>query len=280
MFNKKPFYFSLIRKYIISFGTLFNDIYITRTDKNGAVTVLERVPITYGPKDKMLARVVQDPNIDRPTATYPLPMMSFEMTGFEYDASRKLLTTNRNAYNDPDDRSRRRYQYNPVPYNIGFELNILCKNAEDGTKIVEQILPFFTPDWTVTALLIPEMNIKHDIPIVLNNVKLDDVYDGDFTNRRSMVWTLDFTLKGYLYGPVKTTKTIKYANTQLFIPDSDILSSIGLADPAATIAIQPGLLANGSPTSNSSLSIPVADIVATDDFGFVMTITDPADLEP
>lgn len=276
MFSKKPFYFSLIRKYIISFGTLFNNIYITRTDKNGVVTVLERVPITYGPKDKMLARVVQDPNIDRPTATYPLPMMSFEMTGFEYDGSRKLLTTNRNAYNDPDDKSKRRYQYNPVPYNIGFELNILCKNAEDGTKIVEQILPFFTPDWTVTALLIPEMNIKHDIPIILNNVKLDDVYDGDFTTRRSMIWTLDFTLKGYLYGPVKTTKVIKYANTQLFIPDADILSAIDVADPSATIAIQPGLLANGSPTSNSSLSIPVADIVATDDFGFVTTITDPA----
>ncbi len=276
MFSKNPFYFSLIRKYIITFGTLFNNIYITRTDKNGNVTVLERVPITYGPKDKMLARVVQDPNIDRPTATYPLPMMSFEMNGFQYDGSRKLATTNRNASNNPDDKSSRRYQYNPVPYNIGFELNILCKNAEDGTKIVEQILPYFTPDWTVTALLIPEMNIKHDIPVVLNDVRLDDVYDGEFAQRRSMIWTLGFTLKGYIYGPVKSTKTIKYTNTQFFIPDGAIANSIGNTDPVATIAIQPGLLANGSPTSNSSLSIPVADIVATDDFGFVTTITDPA----
>lgn len=274
MFSKNPFYFSLIRKYIITFGTLFNNIYITRTDKNGNVTVLERVPITYGPKDKMLVRVVQDPNIDRPTATYPLPMMSFEMSGFDYDGTRKLSTTNRNAVNDTD-KSKRKYQYNPVPYNIGFELNILCKNAEDGTKVVEQILPYFTPDWTVTALLIPEMNIKHDIPVVLNNVKLDDVYDGDFTQRRSMIWTLNFTLKGYLYGPVKSAKTIKYTNTQFFVPDGDIITSIGNTDPVATIAIQPGLLANGSPTSNSSLSIPVADIVATDDFGFVTTIIDP-----
>jgi hypothetical protein len=281
MFSKNPFYFSLIRKYIITFGTLFNNIYITRTDKNGAVTLLERVPITYGPKDKMLARVVQDPNIDRPTATYPLPMMSFEMTGFDYDGTRKLQTINRSAANDPDDKSKRRYQYNPVPYNIGFELNILVKNAEDGTKIVEQILPYFTPDWTVTANIIPEMGIKQDIPIILNGVNLDDVYDGEFTTRRSMVWTLNFTLKGYLYGPVKTSKVIKYANTQFFVPDVDVgelPSAVGNSSVVAYVQVQPGLLANGSPTSNSSLSIPVADIVASDDFGFVIDITDPAEI--
>jgi hypothetical protein len=280
MFSKTPFYFSLIRKYIITFGTLFNNIYITRTDKNGNVTLLERVPITYGPKDKMLTRVVQDPNIDRPTATYPLPMMSFEMTGFDYDGSRKLQTINRSSANDPNDKSKRRYQYNPVPYNIGFELNILVKNAEDGTKIVEQILPYFTPDWTVTANIIPEMGIKQDIPIILNRVNLDDVYDGEFTTRRSMIWTLDFTLKGYLYGPVKTAKVIKYANTQFFVPDAadgQLPSAVGDSSVVSYIQIQPGLLANGSPTSNSSLSIPVADIVASDDFGFVIDITDPAE---
>jgi len=234
MFSTTPFYFSLIRKYIIAFGTLFNNIYITRTDKNGNVTLIERVPITYGPKDKMLTRVVQDPNIDRPTAVYPLPMMSFEMTRFDYDGSRKLQTINRNAYNDPDDKSKRRYQYNPVPYNIGFQLNILVKNSEDGTKIVEQILPYFTPDWTLTANLIPEMGIKHDIPIILNRVNLDDVYDGNFEQRRSMVWNLDFTLKGYLYGPVKKTKIIKYANTQFFAPDVEVLTSgVGNSDPVA-----------------------------------------------
>lgn len=280
MFNKNPFYFSLIRKYIIAFGTLFNDIYITRTDRNGNVTLLERVPITYGPKDKMLARVVQDPGIDRPTATYPLPMMSFEMTRFDYDGARKLQTINRTAANDPDDKNKRRYQYNPVPYNIGFELNILCKNAEDGTKIVEQILPFFTPDWTLTANIIPEMGIKQDIPIILNRVNLDDVYDGEFATRRSMVWTLDFTLKGYLYGPVKTTKVIKYANTQFFVPDiadGQLPYAVGNSEVVASISIQPGLTANGQPTSNSSLSIPVSEILATDDFGFVIDIVDPAE---
>jgi hypothetical protein len=230
-----------------------------------------RVPITYGPRDKALARVVEDPNIDRPTAVYPLPMMSFEITGFDYDGSRKLQTVNRVSVNDTD-KNKRKYQYAPVPYNISFQLSILCKNAEDGTKIVEQILPFFTPDWTVTANIIPEMNIKHDIPVILNRVGIEDVYDGNFSDRRSMVWTLDFTLKGYLYGPIKTAKVIKYANTQIFVPPDTADSISDVEDPIVTIHIQPGLTANGQPTSNSSISIPVNDIVASDDFGFVIDI--------
>lgn len=277
MLSKTPFYHNLIRKYIITFGTLFNNIYITRTDKNNNTTDYMRVPITYGPKDKALTRVVQDPNIDRPTATYPLPMMSFEITGFNYDGSRKLPTLTRTARDDATDSNKRKYQWNPVPYNISFQLSILTKNAEDGTKIVEQILPYFTPDWTVTALLIPEMDIKHDIPIILNSVNLDDVYDGEFTARRSLVWTLDFTLKGYLYGPIKTTKIIKYSNTQVFAPEavSNLQIAVSNSEPVAYITIQPGLLANGSPTSNASSSVPVDEILATDDFGFVITIVDP-----
>ena len=268
MFSTTPFYHNLIRKYIIAFGTLFNNIYIERKDKDGNRVSSIRVPITYGPKDKALTRVFQDPNVDRPTATYPLPMMTFEIVGFNYDGTRKLQTINRNAYNNTD-KNKRSYQYNPVPYNIEFQLSILVKNADDGTRIVEQILPYFTPDWTVTALLIPEMDIKHDIPIILNNVNLDDVYEGEFTQRRSMIWTLDFTLKGYIYGPVKSAKVIKYSITNLY----DKIDNT--ADPVASIEIQPGLLANGSPTSNSSLSIPVDEIVATDDFGFVINIEDP-----
>jgi hypothetical protein len=268
----KPFYFDLFRKYIILFGTLFNNIRITRTDSAGNITMLERVPLGYGPKDKMLARVVQDPNIDRPTATYPLPMISFEMSSFAYDGTRKLQTVNRIAHNNASDSTQRSYDYVPVPYNIGFKLSILCKNAEDGTKIVEQILPYFTPDWTVTAIIIPEMDIKHDIPIVLTNVGLDDVYDGEFKDRRSMVWTLDFILKGYLYGPVRTSKVIKYSNTNIYIPED--ITNIANTDKSATIHIQPGLTANGLPTSNSSLSIPVDQILATDDYGFVTNISE------
>jgi len=273
MFSSTPFYFSSIRKYIILFGTLFNGIYISRTDKNGNVNLVERVPITYGPKDKMLSRVVQDPNIDRPTATYPLPMMAFEMTGFDYDGSRKLQTINRIAVVDSDDKSKNKYQYMPVPYNINFQLSVLVKNAEDGNKIVEQILPYFTPDWTTTVHLIPEMNVTMDIPVVLNRVNLEDVYEGDFKERRSMVWNLDFTMKAYLYGPVKTSKVIKFSNTEFFVVKGDIVANT--SNPVVSyIQVQPGLTANGKPTSNSSLSIPVANIVATDDFGYVTNITE------
>jgi hypothetical protein len=272
MFSSTPFYFSLIRKYIILFGTLFNNIHISRTDKDGNVTMIERVPITYGPKDKMLARVIQDPNIDRPTAIYPLPMMAFEMTSFDYDGARKLQTINRIAVVNPDDKSKNKYQYNPVPYNIGFRLSILVKNAEDGNKIVEQILPYFTPDWTTTAHLIPEMNVTMDIPVILNNVSLEDVYDGQFENRRSLVWNLDFTLKGYIYGPVKSTKIIKFTNTEFFVATGDNIREANVA--AAYIQVQPGLTANGKPTSNASLSIPVANIIATDTFGYVTNIVE------
>ena len=250
-----PFYFSTIRKYITLFGTLFNDIRITRTDADSHVTVLERVPITYGPKDKMLARVIQDPAIDRPTATYPLPMMSFEMTSFSYDGSRKLETIARLVSTSTTDASKQIFQYTPVPYNIGFELSVMVKNAEDGNKIVEQILPYFTPDWTTPIHLIPEMGINMNIPIILNSVQLNDSYDGNFTQRRAMIWTLNFVLKGYLYGPVKTSKVIKFANTEFFVANTvNIQDSVGALPATAWVHVQPGLTANGQPTTNSALS--------------------------
>lgn len=272
MLGNAPFYFSSIRKYVTLFGSMFSNINITRTDASGNVTELMRVPITYGPKEKMLARVNQDPNIDRQAAII-LPVMSFEMDGFTYDGTRKLQTTNRIAVLNPDDKSKNNYQYNPVPYNIGFKLSILVKNAEDGSKIVEQILPFFTPDWTVTAQLIPEMDVTMDVPIILTRVDLEDSYDGQFKDRRALTWTLFFTMKAYFYGPVKTTKIIKFANTEFFAPTVEYLTdAVGNSTPVAYITVQPGLTANGQPTSNASLSIPVANIVATDSYGFVTNI--------
>ena len=266
------FYFQTIRKYVALFGTLFNDIHISRTDKNGNVTAYLKVPITYAPKDKMLARIQQDPNIDRPTATIPLPLMAFEMISTTYDGDRKLPTINRSAVKNANNNILS-YQYNPVPYNFGFRLYVMVKNAEDGTKIIEQILPFFTPDFTVTVQLIPQMNELKDIPVIMNNISHEDSYDGDFKQRQTMTWTLDFTLKGYLYGPVKTGKIIKYANVYFYtpsVPDGQLSSAVGNTANVSYIHIQPGLLANGSPTSNADLSIPVADINITDDFGYVV----------
>jgi hypothetical protein len=266
------FYFQTIRKYVTLFGTLFNEISISKVDKDGKLVAYIKVPITYSPKDKMLTRVQQDPGIDRPSATLPLPMMSFEMTNVAYDGDRKLITIGRSAYKSTDN-NRLRYQYNPVPYNFGFRLYVYTKNAEDGTKIVEQILPFFTPDFTVSVNLIPDTAKRVEIPIVMNSITQDDTYDGDFKERRAIIWTLDFTIKGYIYGPIKTGAIIKFANTVFYTPtveDGKLQDAVGVTDPVTYIEISPGLTANDQPTSNASNSIPAIDITATDDFGYII----------
>ena len=275
MFGQQ-FYFQTIRKYVALFGTLFNDIHIARTNKQNQITQYIKVPITYSAKEKMLARLQQDPNIDRPSATITMPIMSFEMTSISYDADRKLNTITRSAFRDTTDGTNKlRYQYNPVPYNIGFRLYIMVKNAEDGTKIVEQILPYFTPDFTTTIMLIPEISEKKDIPIILNDISQQDEYEGNFTERRHLTWTLDFTLKGYIYGPVKKTAIIKYANNVFYTPSIvNLKDAVGQVDPVSYVQIQPGLTANGQPTSNAANSIPVGEIEVTDDFGYVIEKTD------
>lgn len=263
-----PFYFSLIRKYVILMGTLVNNIRITRTDKQGNVTALIKVPVTYAPKDKMLARVMQDPNIDRPTAIAPLPMISFEMGRMSYDGTRKLPTVNKIAVKNSTEINKLKYQYNPVPYNIEFKVYVYAKNAEDGTKIIEQILPYFTPDWTTTVKLIPEMEVTMDIPIILNDISYSDNYDGAFQKRRAIIWTLDFVLKGYIYGPVKSNGIIKFAETNFYLEETAV----------ERITSQPGLNANSDPVTyygapnNNIATIPYNDIEVSDDFGFVTMI--------
>jgi hypothetical protein len=276
-----PFYFGLIRKYVILMGSLLNNIRITRTDKDGNVTSLLKVPITYGPKDKMLARIMQDPKLDRDEATSTLPMLSFEMGQIAYDGDRKLNTIGKSSVRDQTDKNKFRYQYNPVPYNVGFKVYVYAKNVEDGTKIMEQILPFFTPDWNTTVNLIPEMEINMDIPIVLNSINYTDNYAGDYKDRRMIVWELDFTLKGYFYGPVKTGGIIKFITTNFFIPQTPvgrISDAIGKIDVAEKVTIQPGLDANGhpinyygGPNANTG-TIPYNQIEVDDDFGFITMI--------
>ena len=220
----------------------------------------------------MLTRFENDPNIDRETAVL-LPRMSFEMTGITYDSSRKLNTLGKIAVKDTN-KNKLKYQYNPVPYNIDFTLYVYVKNAEDGTKIIEQILPFFTPDWTSSVSLIPEMEVTMDIPVILNNISMEDTYDGDFKERRALIWTLNFTLKGYIYGPVKKGAIIKFANTSFYIPEVVTLSdAVGVTTPSDRVTVSPGLDANGNPTSNASISIDRTLIEATDDFGFVTNIS-------
>jgi hypothetical protein len=152
-------------------------------------------------------------------------------------------------------------------------LYVYVKNAEDGTKIIEQILPFFTPEWTVTVRLIQEMNITMDIPVILDDIGIEDSYNGNFQDRRALIWTLEFTVKGYIYGPIKKTAIIKFANTNFYIPsvpDGQLSTAVGNTDPVERVTIRPGLTANGQPTSNLANSISLSEIEADDDFGFII----------
>jgi hypothetical protein len=199
--------------------------------------------------------------------------MSFEMNNIGYDGDRKLNTLGRIAGLDPN-KNIAKYAYNPVPYNIGFTLNVMVKNAEDGTKILEQILPYFTPDWTTTIKIIDDPEVLIDIPVILNSINQTDTWEGSFEQRRYLVWTLTFAMKGYLFGPVKRGKIIKTSRTDLsfdpFQSTPDLANTFATKTKYASVTVTPGLLANGSPTSNADLTLPYSDIDWEDDYGFVI----------
>ena len=264
-----------LRKYIIVFGTVFNDIYINRLDNDQEVRQTLKVPLTYGPKDKVLARLEQNPEMLN-QAGIVLPRISFEMTTLEYDPTRKLNTLNKltkqSATGGTDDEVK--YQYQPVPYDIQFEMNILVKNAEDGTRIVEQIVPYFTPDFTVSVNLVPEVDGPRDIPIILNSISSQDQYEGNFTERRVLTWTLNFTLKGYMYGPTKKSKLIKFAETTFRLPEDVATGNTTNTSNTIVVASRPGLTANGVATSNVAASIDYDEIISTNNYGFINTITE------
>ena len=191
---------STLRKYVILFGTLFNNLHINREDSAGETIQTLKIPLSYGPKEKFLARLEGNPQLDREIAVV-LPRMAFEMIDLNYDNDRKMGTINKIVATGSDDNSVK-YMYAPVPYNIQFNLYVMTKNAEDGTRIIEQILPYFTPSWTSTVNILPEMNHKIDVPLTLNSVTSEDTFEGDFIQRRAIIWTLSFTMKGQLFGPV------------------------------------------------------------------------------
>src|ERR1035441_4355181 len=201
MLSNSPFYFGNTRKYIAAFGSLFNNIHIVRTSPDSATQTL-KVPVTYGPKEKWLYRKTQDPmpGVDDQVEML-LPRMSFEIIAVQYDSSRKLTSLGRTVATISGNNAALQAQYNPVPYNFMIELNVMTKTIGDNYMITEQILPFFTPDYTITVNDLPELNLEKDIPIVLNGVRNEDTWTGDFKERRTLRSTLSFTLKGYLYPP-------------------------------------------------------------------------------
>src|SRR5210317_375589 len=245
------FYNESMRKMTIAFGQIFNNIQIRRKDSSGNVVQSIRVPLAYAPKEKFLVRLDQQASLDEREFAITLPRMGFEITGISYDGSRKLTKVQKyKTVKSSADGKVMNYNYTPVPYNISYNLYCFTATAEGGLQIIEQILPYFQPDYTVTINVVPEMGIKRDVPIILNNINYEDSYSGDFTTRRAVIYTLNFTAKTYLYGPASTQKVIR--ETQ-----SDLHTDLPAATREERITVVP------NPVS--------AD--ANDDFGFTTTIS-------
>ena len=195
------YYHEIIRKTIIGFGTLFNSIYVRHEDSTGATAQEMKVPLAYGPSQKFLARLEQQPDLNKMVAI-TLPRMSFEMTDIAYDATRKSGITQTFKAKDGEQMKK---VFMPVPYNLGFELNILTKLQDDGLQILEQILPFFQPGFTLSVDLVKSIGEKRDIPMVLQSITQQDDYEGDFATRRALIYTLQFTAKTFMFGPIADT---------------------------------------------------------------------------
>ena len=213
------FYHETIRKVVVAFGTLFNGIQLVRKDNDGTIVQSMKVPLAYGPRQKFLVRLREDPDLTKQVAI-TLPRIGFEIQNLTYDPSRKLNRVQKFKKTKTGNNSKLDIQYMPVPYNLDFELYIMAKNSDDALQIVEQILPYFQPDYSLTINDMADMGIKRDVPIVLESVNYEDSYRGDYGDRRAIIYTLTFTSKFYLYGPVTSGKIIKsvqvdqYANVQ------------------------------------------------------------------
>lgn len=261
------FYHGLHRKYVALFGTLFNDIHIERPHDSVVDTV--KVPLTYSSQDKMLARVFGDDDLTRKVAAKS-PAMSFEMMAPYYDAERKLISTNKMCIVGDDGT---KYSYIGVPYIIPFKLYVYARENEDGLRVIESILPYFTPSLTVSAKVLPEMEHTIDIPIILKNIDFEDDSYGDLHNRRKLIWTLSFEMKVEFIGPViGNKKIIRFIHVNL-------RDKTGL-DILEEVHIEPGLTANGTPTSVRADSIPAIDINEDDDFGYIIEINEGPDPHP
>jgi hypothetical protein len=211
------FYNEILRRTVIAFGSLFNGIEIKHTDSSDNIVSVIKVPLAYGPTQKFLARLDQSADLSK-KVQITLPRMSFEFTGLTYDSTRKVTTTQTFTTKDATNGAETKKAFMPVPYNMQFELSIMSKLNDDCLQIVEQILPYFQPAYTLTVDLVESINEKRDIPIVLENITMQDDYEGDFTSRRVLVYTLRFTAKTYLFGPVSSaTKDIIKKTTISYI---------------------------------------------------------------
>ena len=257
------FYHEVIRKTIIGFGTLFNNMIVKHQDASGTIVDEKRVPLAYGPAAKFIARLEQQPDLNKMVAI-TLPRMSFEMTSIAYDSTRKAgITQTFKAV----DGNKLKKVFLPVPYNIGFELSLLTKLNDDALQVVEQILPFFQPSFSITIDLISSIGEKRDVPITLTNVTFQDDYEGDFSTRRALIYTFQFTAKTYLYGPIaenpegliKKVIVDQYASVDTVNAKREMRYTV---EPTATKDYN----SDGAIDSNDN-----ALIIPGDDFGFSET---------
>ena len=293
------YYHQTIRKYVAVFGTLFNDINVVRRDASDVIKEQIKVPIAYSPRDRWILRLRRARGISGTdeAVAMTLPRMGFDLTGITYDGTRKLNTMGQVfAANTAAGTSTLMKQYNPVPYNFDFTLSALVDNSEDGAQIFEQIVPFFTPEFTVSVNLVPSMNIKPDISIILTDVSIEDSYEGELTVRREIIWTLNFMMKGYIYPDVKSgsvTKTVlvhlRTTSDEPELPEyitledsTDFSTNYMLLDGDAGSPDATGRMRLLSESSSEGALAGIKtrittqpganDVIASDDFGYSQTV--------
>ena len=264
MLGRSHYYNKTIRKMVVAFGTLFNDLYLHRYDKLGKESERFKIPLAYGPKEKFVTRLQSDPNLTK-SINIAVPRMSFEMSGLSYDGTRKRISTqtlssNRNATTGVVS------MRSPIPYDFSFDLSIYVRNIEDGAQLIEQIVPYFTPDFTITVDFVPGLGQKFDIPIILNSIEQSIEYEGSFDDTRLITWNLSFTVKGYLYPSVNTaTKIIKKVtvNNKIETEKQDVQK--------VRVDVDPDMGANGVFSLNEALYISNKDI--TGNLIYLSTVT-------
>lgn len=256
------FYHEKIRKCVAIFGRLFNNIYVLRKDGSGNVISQVKVPLSYAPKRKYLERIRENPDLSSDTqVAIKLPRMSFEIVTFLYDTSRQLTKTS-NFMTTGTSANNRQQFFPPVPYTINFQLNIYAKSQDDALQVVEQIVPYFNPQYTLTIKPFPDdyPEFKEDIPIIIQSVNFQDDFEGSVEQRRTIVYSLDFEMKISFHGPITTLKIIRQADADIY----DINGNLTKDDDQylETLRVVP----------NPIDTIGLAD----SDFGFTTTILDSA----
>lgn len=256
------FYHEILRRTIISFGTLFNDINIRHSDSSDNTVSEMKVPLAYGPSQKFLARLEQQSNLNKPVQM-TLPRMSFEFIGLSYDPTRKVTTTQQFITGTKADKKEARKTYLPVPYNMSFELSVMTKLNDDMLQIVEQILPYFQPAYNLSVNLVETIGEKRDIPVILDSVTMNDDYEGDFSTRRALIYTFRFTAKTYLFGPVSSaTKDIikKVSVSYVAASSSGSESRTGARDLTYTVEPRATKNYDGVIATNLTNDISASDV--------------------